>query len=407
MLRILSILLALLVSASAWADNLVVKNVAVPQGGAATLDVELKNPEHAYTAFQMALQLPTGVRIAFKNETEESVPVVNGSIRLNGHMLSAHLLDNGDLQVVCFSLDGKAFRTTSGKLFSLVLETDAGLPVGTELQGKFHEIAFTTADAEVTEIQFEEVPFTITVGEPTDAVIKFNENAILLPRYTTGDQASVQLSRTIKANQWSTIVLPFTLTKSDVDANFGVGVKLAEFTDFEVDYSRGQEEATSVDITLSFTTFTVSEHKKLQGGHPYLIKTTEDINTIAAASVPLVAGVTAVTMKDADDIAGSFTGTLVKCTLPVDGLFISNDSFWYSTGTTAVKAFRGWFQLQAVTDPTIDYSVKMVLIDGEDTHINELKPATSLESIFDLSGRKVLRSQKKGVYVIDGKKVIR
>ena len=56
--------------------------------------------------------------------------------------------------------------------------------------------------------------FTVTIGEPDDGRIKFNETSTTLPAYTAGEKGNVTMKRTIKANQWSTIVLPFTLTKS-------------------------------------------------------------------------------------------------------------------------------------------------------------------------------------------------
>ena len=44
------------------------------------------------------------------------------------------------------------------------------------------------------------------------------------------------------------------------------------------------------------------------------------------------------------------TGTLVKTTIPADGLFLSDNKFYYSAGKTNIKAFRCWFELDAVLD---------------------------------------------------------
>ena len=96
----------------------------------------------------------------------------------------------------------------------------------------------------------------------------------------------------------------------------------------------------------------------------------------------------------------------MKTIIPLDGLFISNNQFWYSEGNQPVNAFRGWFELGAVLDKETDFSVKMaILVDGEETAVDDLVPATTKSTVYDLGGRKVQEPNKRGVYIVNGKKV--
>ena len=68
------------------------------------------------------------------------------------------------------------------------------------------------------------------------------------------------MRRTIKAGEWNTIVLPFTLTKAKAEAAFGSDVELAEFTGFETEYA-DEEDITPDAITINFATYTMTAKK--------------------------------------------------------------------------------------------------------------------------------------------------
>lgn len=46
---------------------------------------------------------------------------------------------------------------------------------------------------------------------------------------------NVRVKRTIKANEWSTLVLPFAMTAEQVKSAFGNDVQLADFTGVETE----------------------------------------------------------------------------------------------------------------------------------------------------------------------------
>ena len=145
--------------------------------------------------------------------------------------------------------------------------------------------------------------------------------------------------------------------------------------------------------------------KGMTGGKPFLIRTGKDIDSFEADDVTLVGSVTDVSKTDEFETEGKFTGTFVKTVVPADGLFINNETFYYSTGKTAIKAFRGWFDLGAVLDKETDFEVKM-FIDGFETKVEGVSVRDAAGTIYDLSGRKVTRPQKSGVYIVNGKKAV-
>ena len=377
---------------SSHADNrLIVSPVSVPQGGTATFDIELENDE-AFTAFTMSLSLPDGISY---------VSFAEGN-RFDGHNVADGEKD-GLKTFGALSLNSRAITGNSGTLISVTVSADAGLTVGTELVATLSEIVLTTPGE--VEYNPDDVNFTITVGEPDDGRIKFYENATTLPTYTAGEKGNVRMTRTIKAGQWSTIVLPFTLTKAKAEAAFGTDVELAEFSGFETEYS-DEEDVTPDAITINFTTYTMTAKKGLTGGKPFLIKTTKDVDSFEADDVTLAGGVTDVVKSDEYETSGRFTGSFVKTTIPADGLFINDNLFWYSTGKTTAKAFRGWFMLGAVLDKDTDFGVKMVVRLPDGDAVEEVQTMErENDVIYDLSGRRVEKAGK-GIYIINNKKVL-
>ena len=292
-------------------------------------------------------------------------------------------------------------------LISIPVEAIDNLEVGTSYQASLKDIQFGNKDGIHTSF-FDDVTFTITIGEPDDGRIKFDENAVSLPSYTAGEKGDVSMTRTIKAGQWSTIVLPFTLTKAKAETIFGSDVQLAEFSGFEVTYA--DEEDLSPDaIAINLSAYTMTAKKGMTGGKPFFIKTSKDIESFEADDVTLFREITDVSKADEYDTPGKLTGTLVKSKIPADGLFISDNKFWYSTGNTNVKAFRAWFELGAVLDKDTDFGsrISMVFDDDTTTGISSLSPSLSQRegAVYDLQGRRVDEPKAKGIYIVNGKKI--
>ncbi len=195
-------------------------------------------------------------------------------------------------------------------------------------------------------------------------------------------ERDVTLSRSITADKWSTICLPFALTESQITAAFGSGVKVAEL-------------ASSTDTELTFSTVTAMEANK-----PYAIKVSSDF---AGATIN---GVT-IAKATPEQTVGNwvFNGTFTSLTAPVDSYVFSGNKLRKVTGNNVtVKPFRAYITYNGVA-PANELEF---ILDGETTSVETVYglPFT-VDSYYDLQGRKVVNGQlKKGVYIVNGRKTV-
>lgn len=406
MIKKIILSVALMVAAiGTKAESLQVKDVVIPQNGTASIEIELDNPNLVFEGFTFAMQLLDGL-----------VPVMDGDgfpLFEKGERIASKLPSSGyEGNTAKFALltNGTAISGTSGLLIAPNVKLSADAAVGTKFTVTLTDIVFTTPVPSKEEL--DDVTFTVTVGEPDDGYIKFNEASATLPDYTAGEKGNVRMFRTIVANQWNTIVLPFTLNKAKAEAAFGSDVQLAEFSGFEVEYA-DEEDVTPDAITINFSTYTMTAKKGMTGGKPFLIKTSKDIAQFEAEECTLVGAVTNVSKSDEYETPGVFTGSLVKTKVPTDGLFIYDNKFYYSTGSTNIKAFRAWLELGAVLDKETDFEANVrYVIDGEVTSIEGLPSAADQSgAVYTLKGQLVgydvdMKTLPAGIYLVNGKKVI-
>ena len=392
----------------ALADEFVINDVTIPQGGTSSLTVGFNfTTTTDKVGFTFALGLPEGISLVKDADGDPVFEKDETSIS----KLNIAFADHGNGGIAGQpSNENATIKGTSGTLLTLQLSADASLAVGST-----HTVNVTKAtfqqrvNGSVNDINIPDFTFTVTIGEPDDGRIKFDENAAKLPTYTAGEKGDVRMKRTIYANQWSTIVLPFTLSKEKAEAAFGSDVQLAEFSGFEVEYEN-EDDVTPDAITINFTTYTMTTKKGMTGGKPFLIKTSADITGFEADDCTLVGAVTDVSKTDEYETNGIFTGTFVKTVVPDDGLFIYDEKFYYSTGKTDIKAFRGWFQLGAVLDKETNFGVKMaVFIDDEATDINAIdngELTIDNSAIYNLAGQRVGKNYR-GIVVTKGRKAVK
>lgn len=398
---ITAVLLAMTQAATAQ-NSLSVADFELPQsGGEMTVNFTLAEAD-VYTSYQFKVVTPDG--IVYVMDSDNDVECDLGTGHDATHMSTAHW--NADIKTLTIgvaSMKSALLKGQEGSLTIPVAATEAA--VGTQLDFTITGITFIRQTGEKDEI--DDVTFTVTIGEPDDGRMKFDENATKLPAYTVGDKANITMKRTIKAGEWSTLVLPFNLTKANATAVFGSDVQFAKFDGFVVDYGDDEENVVPLGITINLTNYSIPARGNLTGGTPVLIKTSEDISEIQLDDVTLVGTVTDVEKADEYETPGKLTGTLVKTTIPEDGLFINSNKFWYSTGNTNVKAFRCWFELGAVLDKETDFGARVQMVfSSEETGVSEIVNRKSSNSkCYDLQGRRVA-NPGKGVFVKDGKKVI-
>ena len=215
---------------------------------------------------------------------------------------------------------------------------------------------------------------------------------------------AVQLKRTIKADEWSTICLPFTATGEQVKTAFGNDVQLASFTGWE-----SEEDGNGAIVAINVMFTSVNADEGIAANTPMLIKVSETVAeatfdgvTLEPEEEPMVQ-----VGKKASE-RGWFYGTYAKTIVPEENLFLSGNEFWYSTGKTAIKGFRGYFEFRDVLDAYYDDSEVKVHMFFDDDATGIVSPVKKNEGtgIFNLSGQRVGKGYK-GVVIENGKKVIK
>ena len=238
-----------------------------------------------------------------------------------------------------------------------------------------------------------DVTFTVHV---TNGLV-LDENSTIAP--TAQNDVDVTVIRTIQAGVWNTICLPFNMTEAQLKAAFGDDVQLCYFKD----YSQAGES-----ITINFISWSTSYG--LLKNYPLLIKTSSDVNSFEIENVNVEPSENAEAKYEmninpvATEVYGRFIGTMkAGTTIPENNLFLNDNKLYYSTGSTVIKGFRGYFWLK---DFNPSASAPTFTVDGGTTRVEGLSVVTDDGTIYNLNGQKVETPAQKGVYIKNGKKVI-
>ena len=204
---------------------------------------------------------------------------------------------------------------------------------------------------------------------------------------TDVEVANVTISRNIKEG-FNTVVLPFDLTASQVQAVFGSGTEV---------YAFSEDSYNPDDVTISFNKVVAGT---ITANVPVLVKAT------AASSAQVFEGVQVVAPTDEAKAEGrnfDFVGTYAPMTVAAGDYFIGNDALYKSTGTTNINAFRAYLK-----DKTTASGVKL-FIDGEEIATGILTidngQLTIDNAIYNLAGQRLQKIQK-GINIVNGKKVL-
>ena len=388
-------------------DNVVYMNpVTVAAGSQQTLSICMKNTVGIQTV-QFDMILPEGIRVALDDDGFEmfSLSTARTTAR-KMDSFSGVTISDGHYRVLINSTKGNTFDGTDGEIVQVVVNVASTVQQG-DYPITFKEIVLVDTGSNGFETEF--VQTTLTVSGVDDGRIHFDETSTTLPNYTPGDKELVTIARTIKKDQWSTLVLPFNLTRAVAYEVFGNDVQFAKFDGFEVDYGEDEENITPLGILVKFISYTIPARGNLAGGTPVLIKVSDNITSIEPEDeVTLTNTVTDVEKVDEYNTAGKFTASLVKTVVPEDGLFITDEQFWYSVGKTNIKGFRGWFELDAVLGEETDFgaNIRFVVNDATDIHDIEQEGVKANEGWYTLDGRKLSgKPAQKGIYIQNGKKV--
>lgn len=363
-----------------------VANVTVPKGMNGTFKVELENAEE-YTAFQMNLTLPDGITYVSASKSSRFADQ------------EFFITEGTYIQFLSYTMSHTPFSGNSGTLFTVKVHADETLEVGTELTATLSGIELTNANDEA--VNLGNINFTITIGEP---VVVLDEESETVPE-ATETIASVKVLRTIKANEWSTICLPFTMTKDQVETLFGNDVKVYYFDSYET--TKDGDNITAITVNFEEEDFSEGFTKN----YPYIIKTSKDItefnvNAKIEPDEEIDQDYTIGSGKSKKTL-GHFYGTLKANTIvPENNLFLSNGKFYYSKGLTKMKAFRCYFDFTDIITSVKDANAPIYMSFGnETTDIKNKQWSIDDNRYYNLNGQHVT-NVKKGLYIKNGKKLV-
>lgn len=388
------IALLLLLAGTALADSHVtVSPVEIPSGKEAELTLNFDFDEgHTICNYQMELQLPEGVSVVGNG-------VTLGDCHSQFH--SGSIVNN---IIVVSSNPTTVLTGTSGELLKVRVTADANLTAGTILQGTLHNVKLGQTNE--TSINPDDLTFDISIVERLTVVL--DETSTTAP--TAAEDVNVRVKRTIQANEWSTICLPFTMTEAQCKAAFGDDVELGDFTGYETELD-GDDNI--IGITVNFNDATA-----IEANHPYIIKVSSAITEFTVEQVnidpeeePTVAAVKR-TKKQWSEMTGTYVANTV---LEATNLFLSGNKFWYSAGQTKMKAFRAYFDFYDVLTEVEDEYTSRIMMSFDDENTTGIDAQRLMDNgrqgVYDLQGRRLDSagsgsSLKKGLYIVNGKKVV-
>ena len=204
--------------------------------------------------------------------------------------------------------------------------------------------------------------------------------------YEAKNNATVTLTKPLKANVWNAICLPFSMTEQQVRSAFGEDARIAEF--------KKVEESGKKDVAL----FGMHYYQLITAGKPCLIKPSQVSETYTIEGVTIDAE-EALTVADSNK-KFDFVGTYAPTTMPVDSHFLgSNDGKLYYI--TAAKDISG---LKAFLKPVENNpaGAKLSIAFGN-TDNDQDNNTTGIEAIKDYTDQNAASSSaNKGIYNING-----
>ena len=253
---------------------------------------------------------------------------------------------------------------------------------------------FHVADADAWNTKFPSANVTF-VGDLNAFALADNADNTAAIAVRNGKVCDVTLTgRTLQTGSYNTFAVPFDISAAELLAK-GITAKKLTASSF-------------ADGVLSQT---FADAATIEAGKPYLVKVSANVVN------PVFEGVTiSNTTTNTETTAVDFIPTMGKTEVTGDAestLFLgAANTLYYPTSLPAdMKGFRAYFVVkgEAALAPARGFS--MDFGDGETTGIISLKAEGTTngeKGIYTLDGRKLQgQSTQKGVYIVNGKKVIK
>ena len=251
-----------------------------------------------------------------------------------------------------------------------------------------HEVTFSNKSSKV-EIKSATIKLVATSLDLSEAETA-EETAKKLTE-SNGKTIDVKLARTLTANVWNTICLPFDVTAEQIANVLKSEGNVKEY---------GSEDVNKQTIYFKDATI-------MTAGTPYLIKPTEDAKEL------VFKGVTIKNVDAVDRMVGdkyNMCGVFGKYAMNTNGteLFLKTDGKFYvpAEGKETMKGFRAYFLV-----PTNTAGAALNLSFGDATGINGVAAdAEKSVKVYNVNGQYVgtsLEALPKGLYIVGGKKILK
>ena len=359
------------------------------------LSISMKNLEQNIEGFSFTLELPEGI-------TSNGVPVLSSN-RQASQLFSFPADPNVNGQEINFTASPKkkdGMGIGDGEIILVPIVVAAEASGSLTVIVKSIKMGYTDAsNNQQYAFNDQTVEIKTDIVLTTDAII--NENWPKVPAKANG--VNVKVYRTLNANAWSTICLPFAMTDAQMKESFGDNYQLADFTGCEAQIDGA--EITGIKVNFEEVTSGASAN------HPYIIKTSKSVKEFRVENVNIQKKSNPITDDgDGNELRGNYVaGTVIE----EDGLFLNQGKFWYSSGNTYIKGCRAYFYFNDVlTDKSRATTRTIISVNGDNTTgVDALQLHPSIEGkVYSLSGQEMggqMESLKKGVYIVNGKKVVK
>lgn len=372
------------------------------------IPIKMKNAGNI-RGYQCDIYLPDGMSFA-KDGSNNPIAKISGErTTTEYHSLMKSIQSDGALRLLCNASEVHYFSGNDGEVAQVTVDVDEDMEAGNyPIYIKRIKMGATSNPSEGTNI--DDIESTVTIA--------VQDYDVLLDEYsTTAPEAcsnvKVMVKRTINANTWNTICLPFAMTEAQVKAAFGDDVELGNF----------QGVVSEVDDADNVTGIAVNFEKvdAIESNHPYIIKVSSDINDFSVNNVDVAPNEDEAYIEFDNGRTGSrrvvysgFYGTYHAGTvLEENTLFLNSNKFYYSKGSTNMKAYRAYFEFLDVLTAVEEAAARLrISYNGEMTNIENTDFIPSVNGrVYSVGGQylgesKDMRKLPKGVYIIDGKKKV-
>lgn len=277
------------------------------------------------------------------------------------------------------SIDYKAgndAKFTEGTDASYIIDKLAACRYGFEVQAGKTYVLFQNNEM----LGFYGFTFGASSTEETTVSISQTDGYI----YEAKNNATVTLTKPLKANVWNAICLPFSMTEQQVRNAFGEEARIAEFK--KVDES-GKKAVAS---------FGMHYYQLITAGKPCLIKPSQvsDTYTISGVTIDAEKALTIVDSNKKFD----FVGTYAPTTMPTNSHFLgSNDGkLYYITADKDISGLKAFFKPVSTSNAKLSIAFNSTDNDFDNN-------TTGIEAIKDYMDQDAANSSaNKGIYNING-----